>query len=139
LTWRHLGSGTNLGQGLSGIVTQYCGRRAHLAGRFGQGFAVLPRQHQSQFRGARFESLGEFQQRPRTQRPVAPPVAALEGTTGDADRRAGLGLTTVGEPAKQLPGAGVVRVGDQLGFQPGAIDPMTGHLSHAWVSSRTHL
>ena len=129
VTWRHLGSGADLGQGLSGIVTQRRGRRTDLAGRFGQGFTVLSRQHQCQFRGACFESLGQFQQRPRTQRTVAPPVGAREGTTGGADRRAGLGFTTVGEPAQQLPGSRVVRVGDQLGFEPGAVDPMTGHVS----------
>jgi hypothetical protein len=54
-TWRYLGGGADIGQGLSGIVTQYCRRRPDLKGRFGQGLAVLSRQHQSQFPGARFE------------------------------------------------------------------------------------
>jgi hypothetical protein len=88
-------------------VTQHRGRRRDLAGRFGQGFTVLPRQHQSQFRGACFKTLGEFQQRARAQRPVAPPVGAREGTTGRVDRRPGFGFSTVGEPAKQLPVAGL--------------------------------
>jgi hypothetical protein len=52
-----------------------------------------------------------------------------DGTTGGADRCAGLGFTTVGEPAKQLPGSRVVRVSNQLGLEPGAVDPMTGHVS----------
>jgi hypothetical protein len=54
---------------------------------------------------------------------------ACEGTTCGAHRRPGLGFTTVGEPAKQLPTSRVVRVGDQLGFQPGAINPMTSDVS----------
>ena len=55
LTWRHLGSGSDIGQRLSGIVTQRRGPRPYLAGRFRQGFPVLSRQHQSQFWGACFE------------------------------------------------------------------------------------
>ena len=136
LTWRNLGSGADLGQGLSGIVTQRRGRRADLKGRFGQGLTVLSRQHQSQFRSACFESLGEFQQRPRTHRAVAPPVGVREGTTGGADRRAGLGFTTVGEPANHLPGRRVVGVGNPLGFQPGAVDPMTSDVSHFRIPPR---
>jgi len=50
--------------------------------------------------------------------------------TGGVDRRSGLGFTTVSEPAKQLPGSRVVRVGDPLGFQPAAVDPMTSDASH---------
>jgi hypothetical protein len=54
---------------------------------------------------------------------------AREGTTCGAHRRPGRGFTTVGEPAKQLPSSRVVRVGDQLGFQPIAINPMTSDVS----------
>ena len=88
LIWRHLGSGADLCQGLSGIVAQRQSRRADIARRFSQGFPVLSRQYQSQFRGACFEFLGEFQLRPPTRRAVAPPNSASEGTTSRVDCRA---------------------------------------------------